>query len=94
MPPLLAANDADIWIVAIPITAGLIVAVTAIVTHHYRKLQKDDMEATLKMEMIQRGMSADDIERVLSAHIGSAPTRIRTEFRTHAPDHQGGHARA
>jgi hypothetical protein len=30
------------------------------------------MEATLKMEMIERGMSADEIERVLAAKISSA----------------------
>ena len=43
---------------------ALIVAITK------RKMQRDDMEATLKMEMIERGMSAEDIERVLAARMG------------------------
>jgi hypothetical protein len=36
-----------------------------------RKVQLDEMEATLKMEMIQRGMSADDIAKVLGARISA-----------------------
>jgi hypothetical protein len=70
MLPLLAANTSDVAFVAIPIGAILIVVMTAILTGHYRKLQRDDMEATLKMEMIQRGMSAEEIERVLAARLG------------------------
>jgi hypothetical protein len=72
MTPLLAANTADIAFVAIPIGAALIVVMTALLTGHFRKSQRDDMEATLKMEMIQRGMSAEEIERVLAARIGES----------------------
>jgi hypothetical protein len=49
---------------------GLFVGFTKIVATYYRKVQLDEMEATLKMEMIQRGMSADEITRVLEAKMG------------------------
>jgi hypothetical protein len=48
------------------------VAVLMILLSHRRKAVRDEMEATLKMEMIERGMSADDVERVLAAKISSA----------------------
>jgi hypothetical protein len=73
MAPLLAVVSEDIFFVAIPVLSILAAVMTIVLTGHYRKLQRDDMEATLKMEMIQRGMSADEIERVLGARLGSAP---------------------
>ena len=78
MAPLIAyVRVDDIVLVAIPILSVLVVLMTAILTNHHRKLQRDDMEATLKMEMIQRDMSAEDIERVLAARIGSQPRPTR-----------------
>ena len=78
MAPLIAyVRVDDIVLVAIPILSVLVVLMTAILTNHHRKLQRDDMEATLKMEMIQRGMTAEDIERVLAARIGSQPRPTR-----------------
>lgn len=71
MAPLLAAIDGDQAIaIGIPIIAVFVVAMTGILTTHHRKMQRDDMEATLKMEMVQRGASADEIERVLAARMG------------------------
>jgi hypothetical protein len=45
----------------------IVVAITKLVADYARKSRRDDMEATLKMEMIQRNMSVDEIERVLAA---------------------------
>jgi hypothetical protein len=56
--------------ICMPMLVMAIVGVTLIIAINKRKMQRDDMEATLKMEMIQRGMTADDIERVLAARIG------------------------
>jgi hypothetical protein len=50
---------------------GITVAITKVVAAHYRRTQLDEMEATLKMEMIQRGMSAGEIKQVLEARMGS-----------------------
>jgi hypothetical protein len=51
---------------------GLGLGLAKIMSGHYRKVQLDEMEATLKMEMIQRGMSADEIAKVLEARMSSA----------------------
>ncbi len=60
---------------AIAIVGGIAVAIAKVVSTHYRKSQLDEMEATLKMEMIQRGMAADDIAKVLGAKMaGSKPS--------------------
>ena len=76
MTPLLAnITDGVLILIIIPIVGGVLIAITAILTDAYRKIQRDDMTATLKMEMIQRGMSPEDIERVLAARMGSAPCR-------------------
>jgi hypothetical protein len=77
--------------IVVPIGSLLIVVMTAIITSHYRRLQRDDMEATLKMEMIQRGMSADEIERVLAARLGSwsRHSRVRELQAQFQHQHQG-----
>ncbi len=49
------------------VIGGCAVAIVWILAAYYRSVQVADMDATLKMEMIQRGMSAEDIERVLHA---------------------------
>jgi len=60
--------------ILIPLLAtigGVIALIIAVVGGHYRKLQRDDMEATLKMEMIQRGLGAEEIERILNARMAT-----------------------
>jgi hypothetical protein len=56
----------------IALLGGLGVGFAKVMSEHYRKSQLDEMEATLKMEMIQRGMSADEIAKVLEAKMGSS----------------------
>ena len=53
----------------VAIVGGISVAITKVISAHYRKTQLDEMEATLKMEMIQRGMSAEEIKQVLDANM-------------------------
>jgi hypothetical protein len=49
--------------------------VLRVVLAHARSSREHDAAVALKMEMIQRGMSAGDIERVLAAKIdGPVPT--------------------
>jgi hypothetical protein len=75
-PQLFAAalnsDEAVVLCVVFAIIGGVIVGVTKLVSDHFRKVQRDDMEATLKMEMIQRGMSAGDVKQVLEAKIGAS----------------------
>jgi len=56
----------------IGLLGGLGVGFAKVMSEHYRKSQLDEMEATLKMEMIQRGMSGDEIAKVLEAKMGSS----------------------
>jgi hypothetical protein len=55
----------------IAILGGITVAITQVVSSHRRRMQLDEMDATLKMEMIQRGMAADEIATVQKARSSS-----------------------
>jgi len=48
-------------------TVGIILGTTAIVSYHRRASQRVRIGGNLVYEMLQRGMSAPDIERVLLA---------------------------
>jgi hypothetical protein len=56
----------------VAILGTIAVALSIVSAVYRRRTQLDDMEATLKMEMIERGMSGEDIERVLKARMGSS----------------------
>jgi hypothetical protein len=54
----------------IPIVAiltGLIIAVTAILAGTWRKNRQTELESAMKQDMLNRGMSAQDIERIIKA---------------------------
>ncbi len=81
MAPFFAAIDFGlVFGLGIPVGAFFVIAMTSILTGHHRAMQRDDMEATLKMEMIQRGMMAEDIERVLAARIGGKRSRYNYNY--------------
>lgn len=44
-----------------------LISVVPVVAHYWYKLRRHEIEADLKREMIERGMSADEIQRVLDA---------------------------
>jgi hypothetical protein len=55
------------FIALVAVVGGLLIPLAAIIgglTYKYRKLQ---VEAALKQQMIERGMSADEIKEVLGA---------------------------
>ena len=58
----------------IAVLGGLALGFATMMAVYNRRVQLDDMEATLKMEMIQRGMSASEIKQVLEARTG--PTKV------------------
>src|SRR5262245_61729600 len=76
-----------IGLVAVLGTFGVLFSIVTAISR--RKMQKDDMEATLKMEMIQRNMSADDIERVLNARMGSSDHKAMAALFTAASASKG-----
>ena len=46
---------------------GSVIAVIAIVLPHWRRVREVEAASRLKQKMVDRGFSADEIERVLSA---------------------------
>jgi hypothetical protein len=48
------------------ITVGVPVAVP-VITYYWHKVRRIEMESALKQDMLQRGMSAEDIKTVLEA---------------------------
>ena len=63
----------------LPIFGGIAVAIAKLVAAHRRRMLQGDMEAALKMEMLQRGMSADEITQILEARIVALPP-VRMEM--------------
>jgi hypothetical protein len=51
----------------IAVAGGLLVAIVAIVCGTWHKNRKAEMEIALKQDMLNRGMSAEEIERVIRA---------------------------
>jgi hypothetical protein len=49
-------------------------AVTAAVAGAWYKTRKSELDASVKMRMLEMGMSADDIVRVLKAESGATET--------------------
>jgi hypothetical protein len=46
---------------------GLLVAAIAVITHQWRRVRVAEIEATLKQQMLDKGMTAADIEQVMMA---------------------------
>ena len=52
-----------------------VTSVVGTVAHFWYKARHDDIEAALKQEMIQRGMSAQEIVQILQASMGEDPKK-------------------
>jgi hypothetical protein len=46
---------------------GALIAITAIVSAQWRKVRQTELEIGLKQDMLNRGMSAEEIERIIHA---------------------------
>jgi hypothetical protein len=53
------------------IVGGLLIAAIGIFVGSWRKVRQAEMDAALKQDMLNRGMSAEEIERVLKASSGT-----------------------
>lgn len=67
MPELLAKFDGGELIGLLSVLMGGLIAITAIVSVHWRKARRAEQDAALKQQMIERGMSAEQIAQVLAA---------------------------
>ena len=70
---LIAKFDGGQLIGLVAVVIGPLVAIVAIMCHQWRKVRIAEMEGALKQQMLDKGMSAEDIERVLSS--SQEPTR-------------------
>ena len=59
-----------------------ITTVASSVAYYWHKVRKAELEASLKQEMIQRGMSADEIVRVIQASSRSGAKANRSNTAT------------
>ena len=64
-PFLLAVEDSEIGLAAI--MTGATFLIVWVIAHYWRRVRVAAYNARLKQLMIERGMSADEIERVLAA---------------------------
>jgi hypothetical protein len=66
-------------VVLVPVVGGLLCGMVAIIAGNWRKIRRAEMEAALKQDMLNRGMSAEEIKTVLEAGSRSS----RKDFRSH-----------
>jgi hypothetical protein len=64
---------ADYFIGLVAIVGGLLIPLTAIIGGLLYKHRRLSVEAALKQQMIERGMSAEEIKEVLQASIADKP---------------------
>jgi hypothetical protein len=59
------------------LAAGVLIVLGTTLSHQWARVRRATLEAELKLEMIQRGMSADEICQVIRARsaAGCDPTR-------------------
>ncbi|MEX0977746.1 MAG: hypothetical protein WDZ48_02780 [Pirellulales bacterium] len=60
-----------IFVGMVAVLGGVAIAITGVISSNRRRAQRDEIEATLKLEMIERGMSAAEIKQILETHMGS-----------------------
>jgi hypothetical protein len=53
--------------ITMPMLVGCLVAIAAIIASYWYKAQKVRSENELKRTMVERGLSVDEIERILAA---------------------------
>lgn len=74
----------ETWL--IPVVLAFMVPITAIVfgtlTSYWRRSRQAELDASLKQQMLERGMSADEIVQVLEAKSG--PSKVGCKERKSA----------
>ncbi len=76
---ILQSMPVEKFVPAVAIGGSLLVAAIAIIAKTWQRVRRSEIEADLKREMLARGMSADDIVRVLEAGTSDTlPRRARS----------------
>jgi hypothetical protein len=61
----LFSKDPGLLIPLVMAVVGALVGIVAIIAHQWRCIRQAEVEGALKQDMLNRGMSADEIERVI-----------------------------
>lgn len=69
---ILQPSTLPFLVAIVAIGGGIFAGIVSSVLQHMRKSRVAEMEASLKAQMIERGMSAEEIERVLRARTTSS----------------------
>jgi hypothetical protein len=72
----------EVFVLIIVLSAGvvgLIISVTALLVTNWRRVRQLDIESALKQDMLHRGMTAEDIERVIRATSVPVEDKASTE---------------
>jgi hypothetical protein len=84
MVDLLSNINGGELIALVAVAGGLLCAITAIITSSWQKIRRAEIVAALKQDMLNRGMSADEIRTVLEA--GSKSSRKALSSRPSCKD--------
>lgn len=64
--------DPDTLALVLIFGGGMVVGLVGIIAYHWRRLRQTEIETEMKREMLNRGMSAEDVERVIKASASPA----------------------
>jgi len=78
MTDLLSKFDSDQLIGLVAVAGGLLCGIIAIVGGFWLQIRKAEIGAALKQDMLNRGMSADDIRTVLDGGAGRSQNGNRS----------------
>lgn len=88
-PTFILASAAELVVPVVVFAMGGIVAATAVVSLHWRRSREAAYNARLKQMMIEQGMSAEDIVRIIeSSPNGRAAPRTRRRDAQYACDYE------
>jgi hypothetical protein len=74
------AREPGILVAVVAIVGGTLISVTAVLAYHWLAARRNETESALKRDMLERGMSAEEIERVIKASSASPwPPAEKTE---------------
>jgi hypothetical protein len=84
MLELLSRFEAGEMIGLVAVTGGVLCALSAIIMGIWREHRKTEVNAALKQDMLNRGMSADEIRTVLDAGSNASSKRCPTGHSSNA----------
>lgn len=70
------SDNPKMFIPALSIVCGCLIAVIAIIAHQWRRVRQLDIEGALKQDMLNRGLTPADIERVIFASTDGPPEQL------------------